>query len=155
MLSLAELLRREDFSPLLEELAVCWLDSRPDSMLGMDELGLLGLEAPGMPWLGELGELLEGILAVCGWLERDELLDELDWDCDWDCDELDDDCEGCAGCCDCVCWLLHPAMTTLSTTTEASVCQPTPCRAFLSTAFPVVIVSLLRRVDGAFRLRAM
>lgn len=84
MLSLAELLRRDDCSLLLEELAVCWLDSRPDSMLGMDELGLLGLEAFGMLWLRELEELLDGMLAVCGWLELDELLEELDCDCDWD-----------------------------------------------------------------------
>lgn len=82
MLSLAELLRRDDCSPLLEELAVCWLDSLPDSMLGIDELGLLGLDVFGMLWLRELDELLEGILAVCGWLWLREELDELDWDCD-------------------------------------------------------------------------
>ncbi|MGL6161664.1 hypothetical protein [Microbulbifer sp.] len=89
-LSLAERLRC-DSSPLRE--AVLWLDSLPDSMLGRSMLGrLLETVTPGIPWLGLLDELLEGMpaLAVEDWLLLEELLDEeeLDWDCD---EELEDD----------------------------------------------------------------
>ncbi|WP_323846912.1 hypothetical protein [Microbulbifer magnicolonia] len=102
MLSLAELLRCEDSSPLEEELAVL-LDRGPDSMLGMSMLGRL-LVLPGMPWLGCLDELLDGmpLLAVCGWLRLEELLLDDELDCDWD-GELDEDCDGWAGGCDWVC----------------------------------------------------
>ncbi|MFC6634658.1 hypothetical protein [Microbulbifer taiwanensis] len=82
MLSPAELLRRDDSSPLREAVLELLLDSRPDSIEGMPLLGWL-LVLPGIPWLGRLEELLEGIppLAVCDWLGLDELLlldDELD-----------------------------------------------------------------------------
>lgn len=74
-------------------------------MLGMDVFGWL-LVAPGILWLRERDELLDGLLlAVCGWLLLEELLeleDELDCDCDCDFD-CDWDCDGWAGGCDCVC----------------------------------------------------
>lgn len=83
MLSPAERLRREeDCSPLREAVLSLLLDSLPELMVGMLELGWLLLVLPGMPWLGWLDELLDGILllAVCDWLWL--LLEELDCDCD-------------------------------------------------------------------------
>lgn len=64
MLSLAELLlRRLDSSPpLFDAVLLSRLDSRPDSIDGMEALGWL-LVLPGIPWLGLLEELLEGMPA--------------------------------------------------------------------------------------------
>ncbi|GAA5524180.1 hypothetical protein Maes01_00734 [Microbulbifer aestuariivivens] len=81
---------------------------------------------PGMLWLDDEGELGEGmLLAVCGWLllRLEEALLELGCDCDG---ELEDggDCDGCAGGCCWVCWLLQPPTTALNTSTDASVRQP-------------------------------
>lgn len=65
-LSPAEPRRCEDCSPLRDAVLLCRLDSRPESMLGMEVFGWL-LVAPGILWLGERDELLEGLLlAVCG-----------------------------------------------------------------------------------------
>lgn len=101
-----------------------------------------------MPWLGLLDELLEGmpVLAVEDWLLLEELLDEEELDWDWD-EELEDDwdCDGCAGGCDWVCWLLQPAIVALSATAETRVRQPNSS----STAFRSVILSLPSCVSGA------
>ncbi|MCX2779463.1 hypothetical protein [Microbulbifer thermotolerans] len=97
----------------------------------------------GIPWLGWLAELLDGmLLAVCGWLRLDELL--LDEALDWE-GELAEDCEGdgWAGGCDCVCWLLQPAIKAPNTTIDVNVRQAVPLCACLCTAFRSVIVSLL------------
>ncbi|KUJ82610.1 hypothetical protein AWR36_012555 [Microbulbifer flavimaris] len=101
----------------------------------------------GMLWLGELEELLGGmpLLAVWGWLwlRLEEELLELDCDCDCDCDDElgeDCDCEGCAGGCCCVCWVLQPLMTALSTMAEARVRQPRACCSEFRTAIRRVIV---------------
>ncbi|WP_237063584.1 hypothetical protein [Microbulbifer zhoushanensis] len=158
MLSPAELRRRASSLPESEAVLACWLDRSPDSMLGIEVLGwaelLLGIEEE---LLRLLGGLLWGmLLAVCGldwlWERLDELLDDCDdellddgWD--WDCD-----CEGCAGGCCWVCWLLQPAITALSTTIEARVCQPGGLLCCENTAFRSVIFSLLVRRSAPFGL---
>lgn len=58
MPSPAELRRCEDDSPLRDAVLLCWLDSRPDSMLGIEVFGWL-LVAPGMLWLRERDELVD------------------------------------------------------------------------------------------------
>ncbi len=147
MLSPAELLRRDDSSPLRDAVEASRLDSWPDSMDGIEVFGWL-LLVFGMPWLERLDELLEGmlLLAVCGWLWLDELLEleELDWDCEGELED-DWDWEGCAGGCCWVCWLLQPVTTALTTIADASVRQPMLRRKSLGTAFRSVIVSLLTR----------
>ena len=147
MLSPAELLRRDDSSPLLDAVFASRLDSSPDSIDGIDVFGWL-LLVFGIPWLERGDELLEGmLLAVCGWLWLDELLlwlEELDWDCDGELED-DWDWDGCAGGCCWDCWLLQPVTTALTTTIDASVRQPMPRRKSLGTAFRSVIVSLLTR----------
>lgn len=143
--SAAELCRRLCSSPLLEAVLASWLASLPDSMVGILVFVRLSLLL-GMLWLGEeREELLEGmLLAVCGWLwlRLDDGLLELGCDWDWDCDdELDDwGCDGCAGGCCCVCWLLQPVTTALSTIAEASVRQLSVCCFELCTAIRRVIV---------------
>lgn len=145
MLSPAELRRWDDCS-LPDAVLAESLDSRPDSMDGRSMLGCCEELLD-----GELldDELLDGeLLAVCGWLRLEELLLDDELDCDWD-GELEDDCDGCAGGCDWVCWLLQPTMAALNTVTETSVRQPIDCRIFLRTAFLSVILFLLRRPAGA------
>ncbi|WP_237066687.1 hypothetical protein [Microbulbifer guangxiensis] len=140
----AELWRRLCSSPLLAAVVASRLASLPDSMVGMLVFVRLSLLF-GMLWLGEEREELleEVLLAVCGWLwlRLEDGLLGLGCDWDWDCeDELDDGCWGWAGGCCWVCWVLQPAITALSTMTEARVRQLRVCCVEPGTAIRRVIV---------------